>query len=378
MHIVFLTHEYPKKGLNGGGIGSFVQFLGRKLIKENINVSVIGINNNYQNEYEEDYGVQVYRIAKSKWKAGKFYQNTRRLLNKINELDSIKKVDIVEGSELNFAFFPKKTTYKKVIRLHGGHHFFAIELGKKPALWRSYQEKRSFKKADAYIAVSNYVGKQTQKYLQYSFPFTTIYNSVDTDKFKPNEEKKIEVNSLLFVGTVCEKKGIRQLVQAIPFIKKNITNINLKIIGRDWFFPNGDSYIEYLKTFINDEVKDNIEIIGAVPHSDIPKYLEKANICVFPSHMEAMPIAWLEALSQGKMVVGGDIGPGKEAIIHNKTGVLVNPHNPKEISKAIIKVLSEKEFLIKLGLNARNDVKKRFNVNNIVNRNIDFYNQILK
>lgn len=377
MHIVFLTHEYPKKGVNSGGIGSFVQFLGNELVKKGNKVSVVGMNTTFLEETEEDNGVTIYRLPKSKWKWGKFYQNNKRTLQKINEINALEKIDIVEGSELNFAFFPKKTSYKKVIRLHGGHHFFAIELGKKPALWRGYQEKKSFKNADAYIAVSNYVGKQTQKYLQFNFPFTTIYNSVNTDKFKPSDTSKIVENSLLFVGTVCEKKGVRQLVQAIPLIKKQIPNIHLKIVGRDWTFSDGSSYVKYLKTFITENVQNNIEIVGAVPHTEIPQLLTEANLCVYPSHMEAMPIAWLEALAQAKIVVASDIGPGKEAIIHQKTGILVNPYKPEEIAKGIIEALSNNKKAKEYGTNARKDILKRFNVPEIVNKNIVFYNSLL-
>jgi glycosyltransferase involved in cell wall biosynthesis len=234
--------------MNSGGIGSFVQFLSRKLVKQGIKVSIVGLNNNNSYDEDHDLGVNIFRVPKSKWKFGKFYQHTKRILSKIEELSKIEKVDIVEGSELNFAFFPKKAAYKKVIRLHGGHHFFALELGEKNAFWRSYQERKSFSKADAYIAVSNYVGKQTQKYLKYNFPFRTIFNSVNTDKFKPDFDAKVEENSLLFVGTICEKKGIKQLIQAIPIIKKQIPNIQLNIVGRDWKFKDGSSYIEYLQS----------------------------------------------------------------------------------------------------------------------------------
>ena len=44
MHICFITNEYPMKGINGGGIGSLVQFLSRMLVKKDIKVSVIGIS----------------------------------------------------------------------------------------------------------------------------------------------------------------------------------------------------------------------------------------------------------------------------------------------------------------------------------------------
>ena len=149
---------------------------------------------------------------------------------------------------MNFSFFPKYTSYKKVIRLHGGHHFFAIELNKKPALWRGYQERQSFRKADHYIAVSNYVGSQTQKYLKFNFDYKTIYNSVDTNKFSMSKPENIKKNTLLFVGTVCEKKGIRQLVQAMQLIQKEVPTIKLKIVGRDWKDKAGNSFTSYLKT----------------------------------------------------------------------------------------------------------------------------------
>lgn len=86
-----------------------------------------------------------------------------------NEIPS----DIVEGSELNFAFFPNITPYKKVFRLHGGHHFFAHEEQRKVNKWKAYQEKKPFKKADTYLAVSDYLGFKTKKIKQ-NINYTTI------------------------------------------------------------------------------------------------------------------------------------------------------------------------------------------------------------
>ncbi len=378
MHILFLTNEYPKKGVNGGGIGSFVQFLARKLVQQGVFVSVIGINNTHKNEADTDEGVKIHRLPKSKWKVAKFYQHTQRILAKIKEIEANHKIDIVEGSELNFAFFPTKTTYKKVIRLHGGHHFFAIELNKKPALWRGFQEKQSFKKADAYVAVSNYVGMQTQKYLHYKFPFTTIYNSVDCNKFTPADVAKVKPNSLLFVGTVCEKKGVRQLVQALPLIKKEIPDVHLKIVGRDWFFRNGDSYIDYLKTFITDDIKKHIEIVGAVPHTEIPKLIEEANVCVYPSHMESFGLTVIEALLMGKPVVCSNIKPFLE--IKGERNILKTfaVNNIEDLATAIINTLQSVENSVEMGKLAKKDILKRFNPEIIVAKNIDFYNKIIQ
>ncbi len=377
MHIVYLTHEYPKKDLNAGGIGSFVQFLARNLVKQNIRVSVIGINNESKDIVDVDGDISIYRLAKSNWKFGKFYDHTNRILSKINDLDKDESVNIVEGSELNFAFFPRTTSYKKIIRLHGGHHFFAIELNIKPAFWRSFQEKKSFKKAEGYIAVSDYVGRQTQKYLDFYFDYTTIYNSVDTDKFSMSNLASVEENTLLFVGTVCEKKGVRQLVQAMPLIKKEIPSIKLKIVGRDLIDKNGKSFTEYLKTYINNDLKNNIEILGPVPHVDIPNYIAKTHICVFPSHMESFVLVLLEALIMGKVVLAASIEPFKEIKGKEPIFEFVNEITPENISKKVIELLNSNNETLKMGELARENIFKRFNEETIITKNIQYYNKIL-
>ncbi len=144
MHICFLTNEYPKQGAAHGGIGTFVKFLAEKLVSKGVTVSIVGINNSLFDENTVDKNMSIYRLGKSNWKFGKFYHHNRKIQKKLKEIHVQNPLDIVEGSELNFAFFPKKTHYKKIIRLHGGHHFFSNELGDKIFKWRAFQEKRSF------------------------------------------------------------------------------------------------------------------------------------------------------------------------------------------------------------------------------------------
>ncbi|MFN0729532.1 glycosyltransferase family 4 protein [Polaribacter gochangensis] len=378
MHICFITSEFPTEGLNGGGIGSVVKFLGEKLAKKNIDVSVVGFYNVNSEQIEKVNGINVYRLPKSTWKFAKFYNNTKRLLKKINKINSVNKIDVIEGSELSFAFFPKKTTYKKVIRLHGGHHFFAIELNKKPAFWRGNQEKKSFKKADGYIAVSDYVGNQTKKYLNSHFNFKTIYNTVDINQFKNNNVAEYKKNSLLFIGTICEKKGIRQLVQAIPIIKEKIPDVTLNILGRDWFYSNGDSYKNYLKTIIPKTFENSINFIGPVPYKEVPKYIQQVHLCVFPSHMESFGLVLVESLLMEKPVLASNIKPFEEIRNNKNIFKTLESITPEKIAKSIINLLNSKEELEKMGSDARKNILKRFNSDSIINQNIEFYKSIIK
>ena len=91
MHICYVTSEFPTKGLNGGGIGSVVKFLGEKLVKKNIDVSVVGFYDVVSEKVEVEKNISIYRLPKSKWKFARFYDNKKRLLRKIKEINAVCK-----------------------------------------------------------------------------------------------------------------------------------------------------------------------------------------------------------------------------------------------------------------------------------------------
>jgi len=378
MHICFLTNEFPKEGFPHGGIGSFVKTIATALVKKGIDVSIIGINYTQNDETEIVEGVKVYRLKKSTVKGLSWYFNSKAINKKIKQIHEHHSISIVESSELGLAFISKIREIKYVIRLHGGHHFFTLFENRPRENKKVWLENRSFKKADYLVAVSEYVCQITLRELNIEKrKVSIIYNPVDTSKFMQVDYSKAKPNSILIVGSVCEKKGVRQLIEALIIVKTKIPDVSLKIVGRDWFFPDGSSYIDYLSNYIVDEIKDAITIVGAIPNTEIPRYIEQSEICVNPSHMEAMPLAWLEVLSMGKQFIGSEIGPGFEIVTNKVTGLLCNPHNSKDIADKIIWMLTHKEESITMGLTARKDILKRFDVAILVQKNIKFYNEII-
>lgn len=377
MHICFLTNEYPKINVPHGGVGTFVQVLSLKLVATGHQVTIIGTNNTHEEKFEDDEGVKVYRTKSYKTKRIAAFLNAWEINKKIKKVHDENPINVVEATELGLALIIKIKEIKYLIRMNGGHHFFTLFENRQKERIKVWLEKKSFAKADYLVAVSQYVSKITLRELkQEDRKVVVIFNPVNTEKFNQVDYSKAKPNSLLFVGSVCEKKGIRQLILALKEVKKVFPDVTLKIIGRDWYFANGQSYIDYLKTFISEEIKNAIEIVGSVDNSVIPAYIEQSEICVYPSHMEAMPLAWLEVLSMGKQFLASAIGPGFEVVKNKETGLLCDPHNPTDIAEKIIWMLENKEEAIKRGKAAREDILKRFDISILIEKNIAFYANI--
>lgn len=375
MHIVFLTNEYPKHGLPHGGIGTFIQTLGRWLVKAGHNISVVGVN--YVSDYDEelDFGVRIYRIPKQNSKGLSWYLNTRLISNKIREINEAIPIDVIDGPESAFAFLPKLPNVKYLIRLHGGHHFFAESENRRINMWKGLQEKLSFKKADAVVGVSRYSIYQTLKFLDFKDKLKGVINChLDLSKFRPSNSSNQRENRILFVGTIREKKGIRQLIQAMPIVKTSFPNAELVIVGRDSQIPKTNkSYVEFLKPFIDSSVRNSIHFLGSVSNSDIPILIEESEICCYPSHMETFGIVAIEALAMGKPVIFTKFGPGPEIIKHGETGLLCNPLDPEDIAKQIIWLFQNKNKAQELGSHGREFVLKNFSLDSIGPQNILLY-----
>ena len=379
MHICFLTNEYPKAGFPHGGLGSFVKTIAEALAGKGIQVTVVGLNYVLSDETESVNGVNVIRIRKSKVKGLAWYFNSKNIAKTIAAIHKKNPIYIVEGPELSLAFLPKIKEIKYIIRLHGGHHFFAEGENRGINWWKGFQEKRSFEKAAAFIAVSNYVKSHTAKFLSYhNKPIEVIFNPINSQLFQPLETA-IEVSNITFAGTICEKKGVRQLIQSFPMVKEKFPNVILNLYGRDWLFPDGSSYIKMLQETELPKLgacADDIIFHGAIAFQDIPNAYAKAAVCVFPSHMETLGLVAPEAMAMEKPVIFTKLGPGPEVIADGVTGWLCNPHQPEAIATTIIKVLSNPHEADKIAKKGRLSVLQQFELKAIVLKNVEFYNKI--
>lgn len=352
--------------------------MARGLAARGHHVMVAGVYREPGTVISQDEGVQVLKMAAARYPLTRFFLNGRKVKAALEAMSRAGSLDIVEGQENAFASFTWRREAKKAIRMHGGHHFFAETLGRKPAAWRGWQERRSFDQADALCAVSRYVAETTRALLGLGGrPITVLPNFVDTEFFRP-APAETEKGLIVFAGTVCEKKGIRQLIQAIPAIQAQAAAARLVVLGRDSKEgPRGGSFTAYLQSLLPDSLRSVVTFQGPVSHEDLRGYLARAEVCVYPSHMEAMPMAWLEAMSMGKAIVASAAGPGPEVIEDGISGLLCDPRSPEAIAHCVVRCLKDPDLRARLGHAARQRAVEQFSMERMLDRNVEFYRRVI-
>lgn len=373
MHICFLCNEYPPSP--HGGIGTMVLALGRELVARGHRVTVLGVYNDSLGS-ADDCGVRVIRLPATRLKGMGYLINGGGIRRAVHALHAADPIDLVDAPENGLAMLPRQQPFVRLIRMNGGHRFFSSEAGRRPAMWRSWLESRSFARADALCAVSRYVGERTRQVLNLGGrEIRVIYNGIETEKFAGPTTAAPNSGEILFAGTVCEKKGIRQLVEGMPEILQAVPHARLVVAGRDWSDPSsGESFTGLLRRQMAPAVAERVQFLGRVPREELPVLMARASVLCFPSHMEAFSLGWIEGLASGRPVVASCTGPGPEAIEDGVHGLLCDPHSPSSIASAVSRVLLDNGLAARLGAAGR-ERAQRFSVGAMADASIAYYEE---
>ena len=93
--------------------------------------------------------------------------------------------------------------------------------------------------------------------------------------------------------------------------------------------------------------------------------MKSGHIFIMPSRniegdFEGFGIVYLEANLAKKVVIAGDSGGVRDAVIHKVNGLLVDPNSSSSIAQAILDLAADKEAREKMGQRAYERVKKDF------------------
>ena len=201
----------------------------------------------------------------------------------------------------------------------------------------------------------------------------TIQYGVDVERFSPKKDRSLHPSlniskREIAVGTVArltEQKGHRYLIAAMPEILKAHDNVRFLFIG------DGPLYSSLLEQARSLNVQDAIHFLGF--RDDVPLLLRNLDLFVLPSLYEGLPNVVLEAMASGLPVVATSVDGTPEAVLHEKTGLLVPSCNVNALAQAIVSVLNHPGQMRKMGEAGRLRVETCFSLDHQVQQFVQLY-----
>jgi glycosyltransferase involved in cell wall biosynthesis len=208
----------------------------------------------------------------------------------------------------------------------------------------------------------------------------TIPNTVDVERFTGLISRKelrkqlgVSISSLL-IGTVArlvQPKRLDHLLQAARLVCDAIPQACFLIIGDGILREELEGQALTLGL-----APENIKFLGS--RQDIPDLLSTIDIFVLSSEMEGLPVAMLEAMAASRPVVATRVGAIPQVIQDGHNGLLISPHDPTGLAKAILTLIGDSTLRESLGREAYRTVEARFSTNVVCQQITALYEALLE
>jgi phosphatidylinositol alpha-1,6-mannosyltransferase len=180
----------------------------------------------------------------------------------------------------------------------------------------------------------------------------------DIDKKSQTEAEKLLRNKkpkIITVARFDKRKNHEKVIMAIKNLKQIYPNIIYICVG----YGEEEENIKKLISELN--LNENVLLIKNASQNLTNALISKSNIFVMPSiihkkSVEGFGISFIEAAELGIPSIGGKDGGASDAIIHDKTGLIVDGNDLDEIYSSINKLLERNKF-IEFGKNAKENSK---------------------
>lgn len=172
---------------------------------------------------------------------------------------------------------------------------------------------------------------------------------------------------ILSIGELIARKNHEVIIRALAKLKNE--NVYYAICGKGML----RKYLEKLANELH--LEDRVKFLGF--RTDIPELCNTADISAFPSRIEGLGLAGIEAMAAGVPLVSSNVHGILDYVKDGMTGYAVPPSDINGYVKAIEILSSSEELRTKMKENCIEAVKP-FEIKNALREMWKIYNEVLK
>lgn len=377
MRICFYTPNYP--GVSGeGGIGSYVRRLGGELARLGHEVHVLTSGG----EHESLDGLVRLHFATPKYipVLDRMLPGTGaciRIGNAMRHLTRRFGIDVVEfpNWEGLAPWFAVGRACALVVRLHTSSaetiQIDGLTLNRQ-LRYNVRRERWTTAMADRLVTHSN----AHRAAMAQELAISQEHISVISHGIEPVQSSQVprDPATILFLGRLERRKGSIDLLDAAPIVLAEIPEARFIFIGADRSHcPGNRTHEQYLADEFPEHVQRQVRFAGRLSDPDVEHWLQRATVFCAPSLYESFGLVLLEAMRWGTPVIGTIAGGIPEIVEHGKSGLLVPPQRPRHLASAIISLLRDRDYRIRLGAAGKERCENCFSLQRMAGQTIRFY-----
>jgi glycosyltransferase involved in cell wall biosynthesis len=212
--------------------------------------------------------------------------------------------------------------------------------------------RRNLRFADALASTSQAMAQQVRRLCPDAGDIAITPFGVDLQSFVPAPRAA----GPFTIGTVkmlAPAYGIDVLLQAFARIA-GACNARLLIVGDG---PQGAELRQLAQQL---HIGERVQWAGAVPHADVPAWLQRLDVYVAASRHESFGVAVVEAMACGVPVVVSDAGGLPEVVVAGESGLVVPRDDPAALAAALQNLIDDAPLRQRLGQAGRARAKAEY------------------
>ena len=235
-----------------------------------------------------------------------------------------------------------------ISRLHGTKTVIHYHSGEaRDHLRRFHSVRPVLEDADCLVVPSRYL---VDVFREFRLQAQVVPNIVDLTQFRFRERGRLHPH------LVCTR-GFHPyycpdiVVRAFAEIRQAFPEARLDLVGRGPLETQIRSLIRELNL-------SGVNFASAVPHHDISRFYDAADIFINASRLDNMPVSILEAFASGLPVVSTAPEGMSYLVKHERTGLLSKPGDARALADNVVRLLRDSELASRLALNAHAEAQR--------------------
>ncbi len=201
--------------------------------------------------------------------------------------------------------------------------------------------------------------------------FSLVYHGVNLEDFRPVQDRSapaLKHPLILSVGRLVEKKGFRDLLEALLLVKRSGEHFRCAIYG-------DGPLCQQLKEWIDEQgMTGEVMLKGDCTQQELISIYQNATIFILTpiqtddGDRDGIPNVLVEAMAVGLPVITTAVAGIPELVENNQNGLLYQPHDVDGIASGIIELLHNAAKCRQLGSAASKKVTEQFDIIQAANR----------